>query len=61
MKFCTSVHPMKSDKWWPTCLGFDLEAPSKEIAKEIAWNMAIKTGMLKPKKVVVTQVTEWPR
>ena len=59
MKFSCTVHPKKSDPWWPTCLGFDLEAPTATVAKANAWNMAIRAGMQSPRKVVAVKVANF--
>lgn len=49
--FHCTVHPKKKDKWWPTCLSFDITAATVTEAKAKAWNMAIQAGMLNPRIV----------
>lgn len=53
---CT-VHPRKTDPWWPTCLSYDkVEAPNVATAKAKAWRLALLAGMAMPRKVVALKV-----
>lgn len=53
--FHCTVHPKKKDKWWPTCISFDIQAGTVTAAKAQAWNMAIQAGMLGPRIVKAVQ------
>lgn len=57
MTFEVTVHPMKSDPWWPTCLGYTVEARDKSEATAKAITMARQCGMGKSKKVVCRPVS----